>query len=188
MNKCIPALSDTHAFVESLDTSLAFLAAGWRDFFDSPRESIATRAPGRLDLMGGIADYSGSLVLQWPIQSAVHVAILRHSRKTLRIASVPEAPNKTARLFEINFDELLGSDYSTLRARFSDEPENHWAAYVAGAFAVLVREKNAAFFEGADLLIRSAVPEGKGVSSSGPLEVATMQAVAAVVELRIPAP
>ena len=56
-----------------------------------PRESIATRAPGRLDLMGGIADYSGSLVLQWPIQSAVHVAIQRHSRKTLRIASVPEA-------------------------------------------------------------------------------------------------
>src|SRR5437870_5663613 len=188
MNKSIQALSDTHAFVESLDASLAFLPAGWRNFFDSPRELLVTRAPGRLDLMGGIADYSGSLVLQWPIQSAVHVAIQRHSRKTLRIASVPEAPDKTVRLFEINLDELLGSDYSTLRARFSDEPENHWAAYVAGAFAVLVREKNAAFSEGADMLIRSAVPEGKGVSSSAALEVATMQAVAAAYELRIPAP
>jgi len=188
MNKCIPALSDTHAFVESLDASVARIPSGWRNFFDSPGELIVTRAPGRLDLMGGIADYSGSLVLQWPIQSAVHVAIQRHSNKTLRVASVPEAPNKTARLFEINLDELLGSDYSTLRARFSDEPENHWAAYVAGAFAVLVREKNAAFSEGADLLIRSAVPEGKGVSSSAALEVATMQAVAAAYELRIPAP
>src|SRR5436305_1937140 len=160
MNKCIPALSDTHAFVESLDASIASLPTGWRNFFDSPGELIVTRAPGRLDLMGGIADYSGSLVLQWPIQSAVHVAIQRHSSKTLRIGSMPEAPNQTARLFEINLDELRGSDYSTLRARFDDAPENHWAAYVAGAFPVLMRERNASFYEGADMLIRSAVPEG----------------------------
>jgi galactokinase len=188
MNKSIPALSDTRAFVESLDASLASLPAGWRNFFDSPRELMVTRAPGRLDLMGGIADYSGSLVLQWPIQGAVHAAIQRHSGKTLRIASVPEAPNKTARLFEINIDELLGADYSTLRARFSDEPENHWAAYIAGAIPVLVRERNASFPEGADMLIRSTVPEGKGVSSSAALEVASMQALAAVYELKIFAP
>src|SRR5438445_13244625 len=112
-------LSDTEDFIESLDRSLSSLPAGWRALFDSRRELIVTRAPGRLDLMGGIADYSGSLVLQWPIQSAVHVAIQRHSRKTLCIASVPEAPDKTARLFEINLDELLGSNYSTLRSRFN---------------------------------------------------------------------
>jgi galactokinase len=188
MNKSIQALSDTQAFVGSLDKSIARLPAGWHSSFDSPRELIVTRAPGRLDLMGGIADYSGSLVLQWPIQGAVHVAIQRHGGKTLRIASVPEAPNKTARFFEINFDELLGVDYSTLRARFSDEPENHWAAYIAGAIPVLVRERNASFPEGADMLIRSTVPEGKGVSSSAALEVASMQALAAVYELRIFAP
>src|SRR2546421_48452 len=180
-------LSDTENFIASLNASLALLPAGWRNFFDSPRELMVTRAPGRLDLMGGIADYSGSLVLQWPIQGAVHVAIQRHGGKTLRIASVPDAPNKTARLFEINLDELLGADYSTLRARFNDEPENHWAAYVAGAFPVLVRERNASFSEGADMLIRSAVPEGKGVSSSAALEVATMQAVATAYELNIAA-
>src|SRR5256885_8382762 len=177
-------LSDTEDFLESLDESLSSLPAGWRDLLDSRRELIVTRAPGRLDLMGGIADYSGSLVLQWPIQSAVHVAIQRHSRKTLRLASVPEAPDKTARLFEINLDELLGSNYSTLRARFTDEPENHWAAYVAGAFPVLMRESNASFNEGACILVKSAVPEGKGVSSSAALEVASMQAVAAAYELK----
>src|SRR5207245_10157218 len=106
------------AVVESTDASRSSLPAGWRNFFNLPRELLVTRAPGRLDLMGGIADYSGSLVLQWPIQSAVHVAIQRHSSKTLRIASVPEAPNKTLRLFEINLDELLGAHYWTLRARF----------------------------------------------------------------------
>src|SRR6266849_2141030 len=159
-------LTDTRDFIASLEASFHTIQGGWQDSRSSQSELIVTRAPGRLDLMGGIADYSGSLVLQWPIQSAVHVAIQRHSSKTLRIASVPEEPNKTSRLFEINLDELLGSNYSTLRARFTDKPENHCAAYVAGAFPVLMRESNASFNEGAHILVKSAVPEGKGVSSS----------------------
>jgi hypothetical protein len=38
---------------------------------------LVTRAPGRLDVMGGIADYSGALVLQMPIREACHVALQR---------------------------------------------------------------------------------------------------------------
>src|SRR5438045_5016218 len=180
-------MTDTQTFTAALDHHIVSLPSGWGNLLNSRGELIVTRAPGRLDLMGGIADYSGSLVLQWPIQSAVHVAIQRHSGKTLRIASVPEAPDKTARLFEINFDELLGSDYSALCAGLSEAQENRGVVYVAGAFAVLVLEKNAAFTEGVDVLIRSAVPEGKGVSSSAALEVATMQALAAAYELNIAA-
>jgi hypothetical protein len=37
-----------------------------------------SRAPGRLDVMGGISDYSGSLVLQMPIAQACHVAAQIH--------------------------------------------------------------------------------------------------------------
>src|SRR5438874_8953828 len=137
MNECIPALSDTHAFVESLHASVARMPAGWRNFFDSRRELIVTRAPGRLDLMGGIADYSGSLVLQWPIQNAVHVAIQRDKSNRLRIASLSETQTKTSRCLEINLDEFLGfessADYSATRACFANDPTNHWAAYIAGA-------------------------------------------------------
>jgi L-arabinokinase len=181
------SLSDTSVFIASLDEVVAALP-GWEDLFDSRRELLVTRAPGRLDLMGGIADYSGSLVLQWPIQSAVHVAIQRHSSSRLRIASVPETPEQPRRLFEINLAELPAADYAALRARFNDQPENHWAAYVAGAYSVLGHERNASFTEGASILIKSAVPEGKGVSSSAALEVASMQALAAAYELNIPAP
>src|SRR2546426_5292558 len=185
-------LSDTKDFIESLDRSLSSLPAAWRDFFDTGRELIVTRAPGRLDLMGGIADYSGSLVLQWPIQNAVHVAIQRHEKKSMRIASVSETQTKTPRVFEINLDEFLGfessADYSIARARFAGDPANHWAAYVAGAIPVLMRERNASFNEGAHIFIKSAVPEGKGVSSSAALEVASMQALAAAYELEISAP
>ncbi len=180
-------LSDTQEFIAALDGSIASLRSGWSDFFNSPRDLIVTRAPGRLDLMGGIADYSGSLVLPWPIQNAVHVAIQRSAGQTLRIVSLATEPNGTARLFEGDLDDLLAASYSTLRARFRDETHSHWAAYVAGAFPVLLRESQASFNHGADILIKSAVPEGKGVSSSAALEVASMQAVAAAYELEIAA-
>ncbi len=41
-----------------------------------------------------------------------------------------------------------------------------WAAYVAGALVVLMHERGLRFQLGMSLLIDSAVPEGKGVSSS----------------------
>ena len=50
--------------------------AGRRDFFarGSGHPVLVARAPGRLDVMGGIADYSGSLVLQMPLAVATWVA------------------------------------------------------------------------------------------------------------------
>src|SRR5262249_23837121 len=167
--------------------SVAVLPGDWRDLFDSKRDLIVTRAPGRLDLMGGIADYSGSLVLQWPIHSAAHVAVQRQAGRTLRVVSLPQDQTQAPRFFEIGLDDLIASDYAAVRSRFADQAENHWAAYVAGAFPVLVRERHAVFNEGAHLAIGSAVPEGKGVSSSAALEVASMQAIAAAYELEIPA-
>ncbi|CAH1427478.1 unnamed protein product [Lactuca virosa] len=43
--------------------------------FNWEEEIYVARAPGRLDVVGGIADYSGSLVLQMPIREACHVAV-----------------------------------------------------------------------------------------------------------------
>src|SRR5205823_6892483 len=65
-------------------------------------------------------------------------------------------------------------------------PAHRWAAYVAGAFLVLMREKGYVFQQGARVLVHSAVPEGKGVSSSAALEVATMQAVTAAYGIDLP--
>ena len=44
--------------------------AAVRSLFDPKTPLAVGRAPGRLDVMGGIADYSGSLVLQLPIREA----------------------------------------------------------------------------------------------------------------------
>ena len=72
-------------------------AAGLAAFVETLREralfergsviSVA-RAPGRLDVMGGIADYSGSLVLQWPIHEATRVALRPSRERRISITSL----------------------------------------------------------------------------------------------------
>ena len=184
----IAGREDTAAFISLLDNLPKHLPAETGDFF-AAAELIVSRAPGRIDLMGGIADYSGSLVLQLPIASATHVALELGEELTLSIVSLPTESGESLRSFEISLADFLDAGrpigYDIAGAMFKRESENHWAAYVAGAFLVLMRERDWIFKHGARILISSAVPEGKGVSSSAALEVAVMQAVAAAYQIEI---
>jgi len=99
-------LRDTDDFIDSLDRLVASLPNDWRNLFKSEKELIVTRAPGRLDVMGGIADYSGSLVLQLPIEAAVHVALQRNQSRRIRIVSLPDDTGSRARLFEMELAEI----------------------------------------------------------------------------------
>lgn len=150
-------------------------------FFSTSHDLVVTRAPGRLDLMGGIADYSGSLVLQMPIAATTHVTMQRRTDRWLRIASLSVAFGQSTRNFQMSLDDFQqGAEpitYEAARAFFKNKPESRWASYAAGAYLVLQREKGVTFQDGANLLIRSEVPEGKGVSSSAALEVAVMHAI-----------
>ena len=155
---------------------------GENSFFDWEREIFLARAPGRLDLMGGIADYSGSLVLQYPIREATFAAVQKCSELQIRIVS-RSAEREVS--FEISLPELHATlnDFSAAREFFRRSSDNQWAAYVIGVFLVLKQEQKINFNEGARIFIASNVPEGKGVSSSAALEVATMNAVKAAFNL-----
>jgi L-arabinokinase len=154
--------------------------------FDSQSEIIIARAPGRLDVMGGIADYSGSLVLELPIAEATFVALQKDDTRRLSIVSLLE--NDRVVSFEMPLADFERDgkpiDYDEAQRYFKTD-DTQWAAYVAGVFLVLMREREVHFNQGARLLISSRVPEGKGVSSSAALEVATMSAVAAAFEIEI---
>jgi galactokinase len=175
-------LPDTAAFIETLNSPEA------QALFDPQRELIVARAPGRLDVMGGIADYSGSMVLELPIRESTYVALQRDSARRLRIVSLQgDSPEPLSYEMPISDFEIDGLpvDYRIARARFASDRSQHWPAYVAGIFLVLMRERKVDFPEGARLLIGSQVPQGKGVSSSAALEVAVMQAVTAAFEITI---
>jgi L-arabinokinase len=185
-------LADTQAFVAELGSLKAHPEAAARSLFDPTADLLVARAPGRLDLMGGIADYSGSLVLQWPLGEATLAAAQKRRDHRVRLVSLGGNLAGRESWFETTLEALAPGgrplSYDDARTLFANEPRTAWAGYVAGTLLVLMRELGARFDEGVALLVRSDVPEGKGVSSSAALEVAAMTAVAAAFGLRIPAP
>jgi L-arabinokinase len=153
----------------------AFLEmAAKHPLFDRAARVTVARAPGRLDVMGGIADYSGSLVLQRPIAEATFAAVQRTDESILKIVS-GQGRTYTG--------ELSPVDYAVAKENF--RAADHWASYVAGVFIVLMCERGVRFSQGAKVLISSSVPEGKGVASSAALEVAVMQAVIAAFDIEV---
>ncbi|POO03880.1 Mevalonate/galactokinase [Trema orientale] len=178
--------------------------------FNWEEEIFVTRAPGRLDVMGGIADYSGSLVLQMPIREACHVAIQRiHPSKhrlwkhaqarqqtrgqsltpVLQIVSYGSELSNRGPTFDMDLSDFMDGDkpisYEKAKDFFAQDPSQKWAAYVAGAILVLMTELGVRFEDSLSILVSSTVPEGKGVSSSASVEVATMSAIAAAHGLSI---
>src|SRR5262249_41859841 len=139
--------------------------------------------------MGGIADYSGSLVLELPIREATFVAVQRDSRAVVRLVTLLQDVTLDTSC-EITLKDLKRDQpdaYSVIRARLRTNPRRHWAGYAAGAFSVLMREIGCTFDEGARIVIHSNVPPGKGVSSSAALEVAAMNAISRAFDIKIDA-
>jgi L-arabinokinase len=181
-------LSDASTFIETLNKLDQNPSPEARRLFDPDTEVVIARAPGRLDVMGGIADYSGSMVLEMPILEATFAAMQRQVDRRLTVVSLADGAGQTL-AFEMSLAEFEKAgepvDYETAHARFQQDPSQHWAAYVAGVFLTLMRERGIRFRDGARILISSRVPQGKGVSSSAALEVAVMQSVAAAFDVTI---
>jgi len=181
-------LPDVAAFLDILNELERAPAPEARQIFDPAAELVVARAPGRLDVMGGIADYSGSLVMEAPIREATFVALQRDLSRHLRIVSLSQ-DEAQALAFEMELADFERAgepiEYEKARTRFQQDQAQHWAAYVAGVFLTLMRERGVRFERGARVLICSDVPQGKGVSSSAALEVAVMQAVAAAFDIGI---
>ena len=140
-------------------------------------------SPGRLDVIGGFADYSGSLVLQMPITEVTTVSV--QPRNDFHCSILSELDDHESFLASFSIKELIQSrnlSYQRVRDFFS-EKNLTWAAYVAGC-AILLHRQNKINFTGADFKIKSQVPLGKGVSSSAALEVSTLKALALAFNLK----
>ena len=154
------------------------------EFFDPSRPLTVTRAPGRLDVMGGIADYSGALVLEMPIAAATWVAAQPSDEPEVVIESGDIRAlggEATVRLPLAALVPERPLTYERAHALLTGDPRRAWAAYAAGALVVLHAELGKPLRHGLRLLVWSEVPVGKGLSSSAALEVATLEAVAPLV-------
>lgn len=184
---------DTTAFLELLSRLRRGGATSEEEkvasaLFDWAKELVVARAPGRLDVMGGIADYSGSLVLQMPTAEACFACVQPGPGDArLHVVSLGGAAAGRASECVLPASALLDAtgapvSYEQAHQVLSDlDSSCSWAAYPLGAVHALAVQSGGASFakSGLRLLLRSAVPEGKGVSSSASVEVATMSACAA---------
>jgi galactokinase len=119
------------------------------------------RAPGRVNLIGEHTDYNLGFVLPVALDLATY------------IASAPSADGKL-RIYSEDRREQREFDASSLG---SVEPTHQWTDYLIGVAQELVRA--GVPVEGANLLIRSTVPDGSGLSSSAALEVSSALALLA---------
>jgi L-arabinokinase len=123
-------------------------------------------APGRLDLLGGVADYSGARVLE--VATHLRTTVLAEPDEVLAVGPV--------RLTTDDVSSLAALPYPEVRDALDGFPR--WTHYVIGVALVLVRH-GVIPPPRARLSITSDVPTSIGVSSSAALEVATARALGA---------
>ncbi|HET6768107.1 MAG TPA: hypothetical protein VFH08_11930 [Chitinophagaceae bacterium] len=141
------------------------------DFFSTEGKIISATAPGRMDVMGGIADYSGSLLLQMPIKQTTRVSIQKRNDGVFHFRT--QLSKKQATDFIIHLSAIKDRSLIEGGKIIKSVVGGDWAVYVLGCFLVLEKEKKVEL-TGANVFIESAIPWGKGVSSSAALEIATM--------------
>jgi galactokinase len=124
------------------------------------------RAPGRLDLLGGVADYSGALVLEVPTLQSIEV--VAEAGDALEVGPAVFSVEEISRLASFEYDEV----------RRALEGLPRWTHYLIGVAVVLVRYGIIAPPR-VSLRISSDLPASMGVASSAALEVATARALGA---------
>jgi len=185
----VPGLRDLREF----EKALAGRRSKWGNLgqhFDRRQPIVVARAPGRLDCMGGIADYSGSLVCELPLAEAALVAVQKREDDRLIVHSANAASEGLAATVELSSAELRKrkrfKPYDALQRQLATDPSAAWAAYLVGAFPVLQTEgATAGFAGGANIAVASDVPLGAGVSSSAAIEVAAMRAVCGAYDIEL---
>src|SRR3981081_2821248 len=128
----MPALLD----LDPVPTLIARVRAELAGAFDPARPMRISRARGRLDVMGGIADYTGSLVCELPLDRAAAVALQERGDRQIQVFSFNLFDEHKPFTLRIPLDGLINHSADELRREFS-EPGRRWAAYLVGCLYVL---------------------------------------------------
>ena len=137
------------------------MIGAFHERFGPTQQPRVFRAPGRVNLIGEHTDYNLGFVLPVALNLATYIAAAPSGDGRLRIYS---EDRREQREFDAS---SLGSV----------EPTHAWTDYPIGVAQELVR--SGVPVEGANLLIRSTVPDGSGLSSSAALEVSSALALLA---------
>jgi galactokinase len=161
---------------------------GLAGFFNSG-EIVVTRVPARLDVMGGIADYSGSNVCEGVLGRGMVIALQPRTDRTLRIRTMQAHRRSLPIETRIPLDYFeMGEgfvSYENVQTLCKSNPISSWAAYVGGSIFTLLKEESVHLPFGFSLLLLSGVPMNVGIGSSASTEIATLYCLQDYLQLEI---
>ena len=125
-----------------------------REFFSAGAPLYLARAPARLDVMGGIADYSGATVLELPLERATWALLQRQAAPRYSLATCREGNWHFVDLeLPRSRNGALASPES-LREWLAGRDADRWAAYPIGIVQYALQQ------------LGPAAPPGGGASGS----------------------
>ena len=161
---------------------------GLAGFFNSGEVWVA-RVPARLDVMGGIADYSGANVCEAVLGRGMLMALQARTDRTLRIRSMQVGHRSLPVETRIPLDYLASGDavgaYAQMRELCLANPLAGWAAYIGGSIFTLLKEESVALPYGFSFMLLSAVPMNVGIGSSASVEIGTLSCLNAYLGLKL---
>ena len=161
---------------------------GFAGFFNSGEVWVA-RVPARLDVMGGIADYSGANVCEAVLGHGMLMALQARTDRTLRIRSAQIGPRSLPVETRIPLDYFRSGDavgnYAQVRELCHLNPIAAWAAYIGGSIFTLLKEESVELPYGFSFLLLSAVPMNVGIGSSAAVEIGTLSCLNAYLNLNL---
>lgn len=166
--------------LEPVPTLLTRLRAELSATFIPGQPMRLARAPGVLDVMGGILDYTGGLVCGATIDRAAAIAMQDRDDRVIQVFSFNLMDEHKPFTLIVPLDVLATMPIATLRDALG-EPGRQWAADIVGCFAILHDEglidlKDPSIV-GYNFATLSTVPEGAGVASSAAMQTAAMSAI-----------
>jgi L-arabinokinase len=167
---------EVKAFEELLRKPTSDLT-GLAGYFNSGEVWMA-RVPARLDVMGGIADYSGSNVCETVLGRGVLIALQARTDRTLRIRTMQVGHRTLPVETRVPLDYFASggalADYAQVRALCQSNPLVNWVAYIGGSIFTLLKEEPVTLPYGFSLLLLSAIPMNVGIGSSAAVEIGTL--------------
>ena len=169
----LPEISEFEALLKRPNSDPKGLAG----LFNSG-EIVVTRVPARLDVMGGIADYSGANVCEGVLGRGMVIALQPRTDRTLRIRTMQAQQRSLPVETRIPLDYFQNGqgyvEYAEMQILARANPLAAWVAYVGGSIFTLLKEQNVDLPFGFNLLLLSGVPMNVGIGSSASVEIAVL--------------
>jgi len=162
--------------VKDFETTVSGLR-GPGGYFSAELPVYISRAPGRLDLMGGNVDYTGGLVFQATIREATWAAAQLRADGLIVLWNPQMRDHGWSDRVEYELEAL--ADEAAVRKLVNRGPDVRWTAYILGVFYLLLVRYPERATRGINIYLESEVPLNKGVSSSAAVEVSVMRAASA---------